>query len=121
MILADTSVWVQFFRRGMPAFSAALEEGSVMIHPIILGELATGNLANRKQTLAALRNLPGTKVGTVEECLEFLETHSLYGRGIGWNDVQLLASARLSNLPLWSLDARLNAAATELGVGFQSP
>ena len=118
MILADTSLWVQFFRRGVPEFSIALEEGRILIHPIVLGELAMGNLANRKQTLAALRNLPCTKVGTAEECLQFLETHSLYGRGIGWNDLQLLAAARLSNLPLWSFDTRLNAAASELGIGY---
>jgi predicted nucleic acid-binding protein len=103
----------------MPEFSAALEKGLILIHPIVVGELATGNLAKRKQTLAALRSLPGASVGTTEECLDFIETYSLYGRGIGWNDLQLLAAARLSGSPLWSLDTRLNAAAIELGVAYE--
>ncbi|CAN5146229.1 PIN domain-containing protein [soil metagenome] len=115
MILADTSVWVQHFRRGIPAFATALEAGSILMHPVVIGELATGNLAHRQQTLADLRRLPGTKVGTTEECLVFIETHQLHGRGIGWNDVQLLVAAKLSHDPLWTLDVRLAAAAAELG------
>jgi predicted nucleic acid-binding protein len=118
MILADTSVWVQHFRRGLPEFAAALGHGHISIHPVILGELATGNLSKRAQTLAALRSLPWSKTGTTEECLDFIETHALYGRGIGWNDLQLLVAARLSGSPLWSLDTRLTAAAVELGVAF---
>jgi predicted nucleic acid-binding protein len=118
MILADTSVWVQHFRRGLPEFATVLENGRISIHPVVLGELATGNLAKRTQTLAALRCLPWAKTGTTEECLDFIETHALYGRGIGWNDLQLLVAARLSGTPLWSLDTRLTAASVELGVAY---
>lgn len=88
------------------------------MHPIVIGELATGNLAKRKQTLAALRSLPRAGIATAEECFDFIESHTLYGRGIGWNDLQLLAAARISKSLLWSLDARLAAAADELGVVF---
>jgi len=35
-------------------------------------------------------------LATADECLAFIETHRLYGRGIGWSDVQLLVAARLS-------------------------
>jgi predicted nucleic acid-binding protein len=118
VILADTSVWVEHFRRGMPAFAAALENGHVSIHAVVLGELACGNLLKRAQTLAALRSLPRAKSGTTQECLDLVEAHSLYGRGIGWGDVQLLVSARLSGDPLWSLDDRLAAAAAALGVAY---
>jgi predicted nucleic acid-binding protein len=121
MILADTSVWVQHFRRGVPDFATALQNGQVSIHPVVIGELASGNLARRTQTLAALRSLPRTKSGTTEECLDFIETHTLHGRGIGWNDLQLLVAARLSGHPLWSLDTRLTAAAVELGVAYPAP
>ena len=121
MILADTSVWVQHFRRGMPGFAKILENGQISMHPVVLGELATGNLAKRAQTLAALRCLPHTKTGTTEECLAFLEAHSLHGRGIDWSDLQLLVAARLSCIPLWSLDVRLTAAAVELGVAYATP
>jgi predicted nucleic acid-binding protein len=121
VIIADTSVWVQHFRRGFPAVAAALNEGRISTHPVVLGELATGGLACRRQTLAALRSLPRVPAGTFEECLDFIETHSLHGQGIGWNDVQLLVSARLSSQPLWSLDACLTEAAAKLGVRYREP
>lgn len=119
MILVDTSVWVQHFRRGLPEFATALQNGQVSIHPIVIGELASGNLAKRAQTLAALRALPRVPSVTTEECLDFIEANALYGRGVGWNDLQLLAAARLSGHPLWSLDTRLAEAAEELGVVHQ--
>jgi predicted nucleic acid-binding protein len=118
VIIADTSLWVQHFRRGLPAFAVALSNGLIAMHPVVLGELATGNLAKRAQTLASLRRLPLTKVGTVDECLDFIEMNSLYGRGVGWNDLQLLVAARLSGDRLWSLDIRLSTAAEELRVAY---
>jgi len=106
------------FRRGMPSFAAALEEGRISINPVVLGELACGNLMERIQTLAALRSLPRAKAGSTDECLTFIEAHGLYGRGIGWSDIQLLVSARLAGDLLWSLEARLAAADAELGVAY---
>ncbi|HEY5894379.1 MAG TPA: hypothetical protein VIT91_14235 [Chthoniobacterales bacterium] len=121
MILADTSVWVQHFRRGLPDFAAALAQGAISIHPVVLGELATGNLAKREQTLVSLRRLPRAVAGSTEECLAFIESQSLYGRGLGWSDVQLLVAARLSAQALWTLDKPLATAATELGIAHQKP
>ena len=118
MILADTSIWVQHFRRGLPEFSAALDHGRISIHPVVLGELASGNLANRAETLADLQRLPGVKAARTEECLHFIEAHVLYGRGIGWNDIQLLVAATLSHHQLWSRDARLAAAAAALHIAY---
>lgn len=116
MILADTSLWVQHFRRGVPDFAAALAQHQISMHPVVLGELATGNLRNRAATLADLRRLARVAVGTAEESLAFIETHSLHGSGLGWNDVQLLVAARLSGQPLWSLDSRLAATAVSLAL-----
>ena len=118
MILADTSVWIEHFRRGLPEFAQALSTSRISIHPIVVGELATGNLTKRTQTLAALRRLPTSQIGTFDECLQFLESRAFYGRGIGWNDLQLLVAARLSRHWLWSLDPRLAAAATASGVAY---
>ncbi len=118
MILADTSVWVRHFRVNLPKLGSLLETGQISIHPVVIGELAMGNLAGRAATLATLRTLPLTKVGTYEECLDFVETHSLSGKGIGWNDVQLLAAARLSGNRLWTLDARLSLAAAKMGLEY---
>nr|MBA2670032.1 type II toxin-antitoxin system VapC family toxin [Gemmatimonadota bacterium] len=46
MILTDTSVWIDHLRAGDPALSALLEQGRVLVHPFVLGELACGNLRN---------------------------------------------------------------------------
>ena len=120
MILVDTSVWVQHFRRGMPVFADALARGQISIHQVVLGELACGNLSQRTRTLTDLRRLPHANSATFEECLSLIESRALYGRGLGWNDVQLLAAARLSNHLLWSLDTRLVAVAGKLGVAMKT-
>jgi len=114
MLLTDTSVWVAHFRTGLPSLLAALEQRIVLLHPIVIGELATGNLKNRSQTLADLCLLPRAQTGSFEECLQFLERHKLYARGIGWSDIQLLVSAKLSGARLWTLDKRLAAAVRQL-------
>jgi hypothetical protein len=48
------------------------------------------------------------------EALAFLESHRLSGRGLGWVDVHLLASAKLSAAPLWTIDRRLGDVARDL-------
>jgi predicted nucleic acid-binding protein len=119
MVLADTSVWVEHFRRGSPDLGLLLGKSMISIHPVVLGELAVGNLTRRQQTLADLRRLPRAIPGTADECMSFLESNALFGRGIGWNDVQLLVAAKLSGHSLWSFDARLAAVAGRLGVAYR--
>lgn len=118
MILADTSIWIEHFRSGLPEFASLLSEGSILAHPVIIGELATGNLRNRAQVLAQLDVLPRATCGSNEECMLFLEQRRLYGRGIGWNDIQILVASRLSGSALWSVDRRLMEAASELGIAY---
>jgi predicted nucleic acid-binding protein len=118
MILADTSVWVEHFRHHLSLFASRLDECEILMHTVVLGELATSNLSRRSKTLAWLQNLPMASHGTVGECLELIESERLWGRGVGWNDVQLLVAARLSSTPLWSLDLPLIEAARELGIAY---
>jgi predicted nucleic acid-binding protein len=118
MIIADTSIWIYHFRHGLPQFADTLQKGLIAIHPVVLAELATANLLNRTETLAALRCLPMIPSGTVDECMQFIENHRLHGIGIGWSDVQILVAARLSGNLLWSKDRRLDDAAKELGVAY---
>jgi predicted nucleic acid-binding protein len=40
------------------------------------------------------------------------------GKGLGYIDIHLLASAVLTNVPLWTFDKRLNKAAAVLGIKF---
>jgi len=112
--LVDTSVWVAHLRARNAALEQLLSEARVLAHPFVIGELACGNLRNRKEVLTALRSLPSAAVVENEEVLYFLEEWRLWGRGIGWIDAHLLASARLSRSKLWTLDQRLRAVSREL-------
>ncbi|MBI3448637.1 MAG: type II toxin-antitoxin system VapC family toxin [Acidobacteria bacterium] len=113
-MLADTSVWVDHLRGGNAALVSHLERGEVRCHPFVIGELACGRLANRREVLALLESLPQVRRAEHDEVLAFVESNGLGGSGIGWIDAHLLASARLSHVPLWTLDRRLAAVARSL-------
>lgn len=114
MMLADTSVWIQHFRRGEPTLANRLSEGLVLMHPFVSGELACGNLKNRGAILSDLHALPSAKLASNTEVLQLIEDRRLWGRGLGWVDVHLLASALLSHCGFWTLDRKLGEAAMEL-------
>ena len=116
MILVDTSVWVEHLRRGLPRLATLLQEGEVLIHPWVIGELACGNLRNRSQVLDLLQGLPEAPLASDAEVLLLIERDRLMGRGIGYVDAHLLAAARLSDCRLWTQDRRLAAVAEEQGV-----
>lgn len=119
MILVDSSVWIDYLRVGEAELRAALNEGLVFTHPFVIGELACGNLANRREVLALLGNLPQVPVATHAELLTFIDTWSLAGRGIGYVDAHLLASSMLSEgVRLWTHDRRLARVATQLRVAY---
>ena len=115
-MLADTSVWIQHFRRGEPWLADRLSEGLVLMHPLVAGELACGNLKNRPAVLADLHALPLASLASNAEVLRFVEDRRLWGRGLGWMDVHLLASAVLSECEFRTLDKRLAQTARELGL-----
>lgn len=117
MVLADTSVWIEHFRRREPTLALRLSEGAVMMHPFVSGELACGNLKDRTAVLSDLRALPSVLVASDNETLRLIEDRRLWGRGLGWIDVHLLAAALLSNCRFWTFDTRLARAAAELGAG----
>ena len=117
MVLVDTSVWIEHFRKTSTRLAGLLDDGEVAIHPFVIGELACGNLANRKEILSLLHSLPAVQRVEDDEVLFFIEQHSLAGRGLGLIDVHLLASSKMSEHPLWTKDKRLTAAAKELGLG----
>jgi predicted nucleic acid-binding protein len=116
MLLADTSVWIEHFRHREPALADRLSEGLVLMHPFIAGELACGNLKDRDAILSHLHALPSAKQASNAEVLQLIGDRRLWGRGLGWVDAHLLASALLSNCPLWTLDSRLASVSKELGL-----
>ena len=116
MILVDTSVWIDHLRLGNARLAELLEAGQVASHPFVVGELACGTLRQRTVVLELLAKLPATTAATNGEALAFIEARRLMGRGLGFVDVHLLASAVLDDAQLWSLDKRLDQAAHALGI-----
>ena len=122
MILVDTSVWVDHLQRGNAALAERLTRAQVLGHPFVLGELALGSLRQRATILQALQHLPAAAVATDDEVLGFITTHALHGIGIGYVDAHLLAAVRLTpGAQLWTLDKRLQAAASQLDLAFAQP
>jgi len=118
MILADTSVWLGHLRQADAELQDCLLNGRILIHSFVLGEIACGNLHRRSRVLADLFELPFAAQADDAEVLSMIEEHRLYGKGIGWIDAHLLASARLTGCRFWTLDLRLSEMAHRLGVGY---
>lgn len=119
MILVDTSVWIWHFRGREPDLAELLDTRQVLMHPLVIGELACGNLPGRREVLQALHELPTAPRATDDEALTFIEQHRLMGQGINYSDVHILASVVLSDdTLLWTFDARLAAAAARLSVWY---
>ncbi|MEZ5499839.1 MAG: type II toxin-antitoxin system VapC family toxin [Steroidobacteraceae bacterium] len=115
-MLVDTSVWADHLRRGSQPLIRLLEAEQVMTHPFVVGELACGNLARRAEILDMFANLPTLPMADHSEVLHLLETHRLFGTGLGWIDLHLLASVRLADTAFWTHDKRLAAAAKALRI-----
>lgn len=116
MILVDTSVWVDHLRRGSPRLSALLANRDALQHPFVTGELALGGLPLRERMLTHLADLPRAPVVDHTMALRLLEAEHLYGRGLGWVDVHLLATSLHSRCLLWTNDRSLARAAQRLGI-----
>jgi predicted nucleic acid-binding protein len=114
MVLVDTSVWVNHFRRHQDRLADILDQGEALGHPFVLGELACENLNNRKEILELLSALPQAPKVDDDELLFFIDRHQLSGRGIGLIDVHLLASCLLAQARIWTADKRLHAVAETL-------
>jgi predicted nucleic acid-binding protein len=117
LIVADTSVWVDHFRSTNEALRQQLLARNILMHPMIVAELALGSLRERTRTLSDLDALPQARVARLDEVRKLIERHRLHGRGIGLIDAHLLATTLLSQpCRLWTLDKRLQAIAQQLSL-----
>ncbi len=108
MILVDTSIWVDHLRKGDPAMQRLLDQANVLCHPMIVGELAMGDLYHREATLRTLSEFPTVTIAEHEEVLRYISRNKLYGVGIGYIDAHLLTSVRLTpGAALWTRDKSL--------------
>ena len=119
-VLVDTSVWVDHFRRGNGSLVALMLQDQVLIHPMVLGELACGTTpAPRERTLGDIGLLRPATQASWDEVMDFIEREQLYGLGCGLVDLSLLASTLMTPAArLWTLDKRLAALAARYGRAF---
>ena len=119
MVLVDTSVWVFHLREGNAILQTLLNDGEVLCHPCIVGELACGNLKNRSEILSLLQSLPVVIEADHDEVLQFIENNHLMGKGLGYIDMHLIASAMMAESPIWTLDSKLAGVSDELHIGYR--
>jgi len=119
MVLVDTSVWVRFLANRAPyseELSRLLSFDDVAAHELVAGELLVGDRGGRREFLAVYDRIYRASSVPHGEVIEFVRHRKLNGRGIGWVDVHLLASALVSRVRLWTADSRLQTVASELGI-----
>jgi predicted nucleic acid-binding protein len=116
MILVDTSVWVAHFRERHDGLALLLNNGQVLCHPLVVGELACGNLKQRSEILSLLRALPSAVVAEHNEVIDLIENKRLMGKGLGFIDMHLIASVLMSRVNLWTFDRKMNQFAALLGL-----
>jgi predicted nucleic acid-binding protein len=119
VILVDSSIWIDHWRRSDEHLTRLLGDGQVLAHCFVTGELALGNLLQRESVLTALQDLPQATLATDAEVLGFIAENALAGSGIGYIDAHLLAAVRLTpGAQLWTRDKRLLAAGLRLGLAY---
>ena len=122
MVLVDTSVWIRFLSNRAP-YAAELEgllsRGEACGHDFVFGELLIGDKGPRHSLLDDYALMHQAPVVAHSEVVEFVRRRRLQGRGIGWIDTHLLASALVGRVSLWTADTRLAAVASELGITYE--
>jgi hypothetical protein len=122
VILVDTSIWVDHLRSDEQRLVQLLVAKQVLTHPFVIGEIALGILPQRSLTLGTLRLLPKVLVAAHDEVIDFIEQYRLFGSGIGYVDVHLLAATKLTaGTGLWTRDKLLRDAAERLALAAEPP
>ena len=123
MVLVDTSVWIRFLANREPYASGLdhlLQRDEVVGHQLIFGELLIGDRGARPKLLAAYEQMSQASVIAHSDVVRFVRDRRLHGRGVGWIDVHLLASALVDRLTLWTADPRFAEVAEGLGVAYET-
>ncbi len=116
-VLVDTSVWVNHFRELNQGLIDLLDCDAVLIHPMVVAELACGTPPSRTGTLSSLAVLKQSQQASLSEVMDFIEREKLYGQGCGIVDMILLASTLITpGAELWTLDKRLSSLSEKFGV-----
>ena len=119
MVLVDTSIWIRFLT-GTEPFASELDlllsNDEVLGHDFVYGELLIGDRGGRAKFLAGYRAIRQVATVADREVVEFVRRRRINGRGFGWIDAHLLASALVAHSSLWTADRPLAAVALDIGV-----
>ena len=118
MIIVDTSVWINHFRRPDVTLERLLGDGRILLRPYVYGELTLGGLPTASRQADRLRSLASAPIVSSEEAIAFIKRGGLVGSGIGYVDAHLLASATLCGGQVLTADGSLHAQAERLGIAF---
>jgi predicted nucleic acid-binding protein len=121
-VLVDTSVWIRFLANRAPyaaELEALLMREEVCGHAFVYGELLIGDVGGRQQLLEDYALMHQAPVVPHPDVIAFVRGRRLHGRGIGWIDAHLLASALVGRMELWTADPRLAVLAGELGIAYE--
>ena len=124
MVLVDTSVWIRSFAGREPfvrELDRLLSTDQVAGHELVYGELLIGDRGGRTKFLRDYSRIFQAAMIPHKDVVAFVEVRDLHGRGVGWIDISLLASAIISRFKLWTTDPRLSAMANEFGVDYRVP
>ena len=117
MILADTSIWVDYLRGNIPEMEKRLGNGQIVMHPFIVAEISLGSLRNRRKILEDMEALFEVRVAQLNEVRHMIEANTLYSKGIGLTDAYLLASCLMTpGTQLWTRDGAMEKVARALGI-----
>jgi hypothetical protein len=119
VIVVDTSIWVDHFRRRDPELMALIGSGEVVLHPYVLGELLLGGFPTKGEAAEQMQILLNPPVASASEAAAFIAWAKLAGTGVGYVDAHLLISAKLmSTGRVLTRDKRLQRQAKRLGLAF---
>lgn len=117
MILIDASIWIDHIHRPIAKMADLLDREVVLMHDYVIAEIALGSLPNRAAVLTMLSQLPSAVIADHIEVMNLIDSATLYGSGVGYVDVHLIASVMLAGESLlWTRDRRLKAAAQRLDI-----
>jgi predicted nucleic acid-binding protein len=120
-VLVDTSVWIRFLANRAPyatELDGLLRRDEVSGHDFVYGELLIGDKGGRTALLTNYGRMDWAPVIAHSDIVAFVRDRKLHGRGVGWIDVHLLASALVGRLRLWTTDPALATLAKELGISY---
>ncbi len=122
MVLIDTSIWIRFLANRAPyaqGLDRLLAQKKAVGHELVYGQLLIGDCGGRQKFLTFYQRIPQAHTVPHREVVEFVRHRNLHGRGVGWIDAHLLASALVQRFHLWTADTRLSDLAAELGIAYE--